>query len=161
MDVDGVLTDGKVIVLDSGEEVKSWNVKDRLGLALLRDKKIPLAVAWITGRKSSAVLRAAADLGVQHVVQKCSDKRRALEKILSAHRWSMSEAAFIGDDLIDLPVLTRVGLACCPQDAIDEVRKKAHYISSLRGGEGVVRDVMELILKAQGKWSPFVKSFLS
>ena len=161
MDVDGVLTDGCVVVLESGEEIKSWNVKDRLGLALMREKKIPLLFAWITGRESNAVNRAAKDLGIHHVAQRCDDKKEALRKILSGHQLTGTQAAFIGDDLIDLPVLRVVGLACSPANAVLEVKKRVHYVSPLKGGEGVARDVLELILTAQGLWAPLVRSSLS
>jgi 3-deoxy-D-manno-octulosonate 8-phosphate phosphatase (KDO 8-P phosphatase) len=154
MDVDGVLTGGEIIVLQSGEEIKFFNAKDRLGLA-----EIPLHIAWITGRASQTVVDSAADLGVADVVMKCHDKRGALEKILSKHGLTFDEAAFIGDDLIDLGVLDKVGFAACPTDATEDVRRHADYISPFEGGKGVVRDVLEFILKAQGRWDAVVTSF--
>jgi 3-deoxy-D-manno-octulosonate 8-phosphate phosphatase (KDO 8-P phosphatase) len=161
MDVDGVLTGGEIIVLESGEEIKFWNAQDRLGLALLRDRKVPLIIAWITGRQSNAVQWAARDLGVSHVVQKCHDKKKAFQTILDEHKFSFEEAAFIGDDLIDLQVLHAVGFSACPKDAVPDVKKRVHYISPLNGGRGVVRDVCEFILRAQKKWDPLVNSLLS
>jgi 3-deoxy-D-manno-octulosonate 8-phosphate phosphatase (KDO 8-P phosphatase) len=161
MDIDGVLTAGDVIVLESGEEVKAWNVRDRLGLALLHERKIPLVLAWVTGRTSNTVLRSARDLGVRYVVQGCDDKKTALTKILKKEGLRFDQAAFIGDDLIDLPPLLSVGLSCCPADAILDVKKRVHYVSPYPGGRGVARDVMELILKAQHRWDPLVRSFLS
>lgn len=160
MDVDGVLTGGEIIVLESGEEVKFFNSKDRLGIAALRDAKIPLHIAWITGRSSKGVTLAAKDLGVGDVVMKSSDKRGALEAILSKHKLSFKEAAFIGDDLIDLGVLRAVGFSACPSDATDDIRAQVHYVSPLAGGRGVARDVLEFILKAQGRWDGVVSSFL-
>ena len=160
MDVDGVLTRGEVIVLESGEEVKAWNAKDRLALALLRKKNISLVIAWITGRQSNAVTRSAKDVGIDHLVQNCGDTKKALEEILHSHHLQWNQVAFIGDDLIDLPVLLRAGLACCPADAVPEVVAHSHYISPFRGGEGTVRDVLELILKAQNQWSSLVQSIL-
>lgn len=160
MDVDGVLTGGEVIVLESGEEVKFYNSKDRLGLAVLRNAKIPLRLAWITGRASKTVTTAAHDLGVEDVVMKCHDKRGALETILAKYQIPFSEAAFIGDDLIDLSVLKKVGFSACPSDATEDVLNAVHYVSPFAGGKGVVRDVLELILKAQGRWERVVSSFL-
>lgn len=159
MDVDGVLTDGGIIVLESGEEVKVWNAKDRLGLAVLRDKKNLLFTAWITARTSKTVAASAEDLGINHLVQKSASKKEALEAILASHQLSFEQAAYIGDDLVDLGVMKQVGLAACPSDAVPDIKKICHYVSPLAGGRGVARDVLELILKAQGKWNDLVASF--
>lgn len=158
MDVDGVLTGGEVILLHSGEEVKIWNAKDRLGLALVRDEVPSLKIAWITGRKSKAVSNARRDLGIHFVVQGCMDKRKALTQILKSKRISLDQTAYIGDDLIDLSVIKDVGLSACPSDAVREIKNAVHYISRLSGGKGAVRDVLELILKAQRKWKPVIHS---
>lgn len=161
IDVDGVLTDGEIVVLESGEEIKAWNAKDRLGLAVVREQKIPLIFAWITGRSSKAVEFSAADLGIHHLVQKCSDKKKALGNILESRRLSFDQAAFIGDDLIDLPLLRAVGFSACPADAVRDVRERVHYVSAVSGGRGVGRDVLEFILRAQKKWDALLKPFLS
>jgi 3-deoxy-D-manno-octulosonate 8-phosphate phosphatase (KDO 8-P phosphatase) len=160
MDVDGVLTGGEIIVLDSGEEVKLWSAKDRLIIAVMRDYDGPLIFSWLTGRSSQAVERAAHDLGVHHLVQKCDDKKAALAEILKERHLTPSEAAFIGDDLIDIPVMKSAGFAACPADAASDVIKVAHYVSSKKGGQGVARDVLEFILKAQRKWDSLIKPFL-
>lgn len=160
MDVDGVLTGGEIIILESGEEVKFFNSKDRLGLAVVRDTGVPIRLAWITGRASKAVTEAAKDLGVADVVMKSRNKRAALEEILSRHKLTFRDAAFIGDDLIDLSVLREVGFSACPSDATEDVQANVHYISPFAGGKGVVRDVLEFILKAQGRWDAVVSSFL-
>ncbi|MCG3203497.1 MAG: 3-deoxy-D-manno-octulosonate 8-phosphate phosphatase KdsC [Elusimicrobia bacterium] len=160
MDVDGVLTNGDVVVRDSGEEVKAWNAKDRLCLALIRDRGVPLEFAWITGRSSKTVESNANDLGIQHLVQKCSTKKEAFEKILKSRGVSFEEAAYIGDDLIDIPVMRAVGFSACPADAVPDVLKRSHYVSSLEGGRGAVRDILEFILKAQGRWDGLIASFL-
>lgn len=160
MDVDGVLTGGEIIVLDSGEEIKFFNAKDRLVLAVMRDAKVPVKIAWITGRRSRTVADSAKDLGVTDLVQKCHDKRGALEAILKRHGLTFDQAAFIGDDLIDLSVLKAVRLSACPADATSDVLRRAHYVSPYAGGKGVVRDVIEFILKAQGRWNAVVDSFL-
>ena len=160
MDVDGVLTNGDIVLRDSGEEVKAWNAKDRLSLALVRDSKVPLIFAWITGRSSKTVEVTAADLGIQHLVQKSSTKKEALEGILKKHSLGLEEAAFIGDDIIDLPVMRAVGFSACPGDAVRDVLQYSNYISPLLGGRGVVRDVLEYILRAQGKWDALIAPFL-
>lgn len=159
MDVDGVLTNGDVLVLESGEEVKVFNAKDRLALAMVRERGYPLLTAWITGRSSNAVDASAKDLGISFLVQKCAQKKTALEKILKENRLDFDEAAYIGDDVIDLPVMRACGLSACPQDAVSDVRKIADYISPLAGGRGAVRDVLEIILRAQGKWDALISSF--
>jgi 3-deoxy-D-manno-octulosonate 8-phosphate phosphatase (KDO 8-P phosphatase) len=159
MDVDGVLTGGEVIILESGEEVKIWNSKDRLCMASLRDNKLPLRFAWITGRSSNAVTKGALELGIPHVIQKCRDKKAALQEILENSKFHWNEAAYIGDDLLDLPVLRSVGFAACPSDAVFDVRKNVHYVSSVPGGKGVVQDVVEFILRSQKKWDHFLHTF--
>ena len=161
MDIDGVLTGGQVIVLESGEEVKLWNAKDRLGLALMRDTKIPIKTAWITGRQSRAVAHASKDLGIHYLVQKCRDKKKALSVIMKKAGVRPDETAFIGDDLIDLPALRSVGFAACPRDAVADVRRDVHYISTRKGGEGAVRDICDFILKAQNRWHTFVRPYVS
>lgn len=159
MDVDGVLTAGEIIVLESGEEVKFWNARDRLVMAILR--KNPLVkLAWITGRSSNAVTWGGSDLGVPYIVQKCHDKQQALADILKKEKLDFKQAAFIGDDLIDLKVMTSVGLAACPVDAAGDIRSISHYISPFEGGRGVVRDVIELVLKSKNQWKDIVASHL-
>lgn len=160
MDVDGVLTNGEIIVLQSGEEVKSWNAKDRLLIAAMRDLKVPIKFAWITGRKSEAVSKGSEDLSIFKVVQKCHDKKAALIQILDETGLKPDEAAFIGDDLIDLAVMRYVGFSACPKDAVKDVLLRSSYVSPFNGGQGVVRDVIEFILRAQGKWDNLIESFL-
>ncbi|MFN0118506.1 MAG: KdsC family phosphatase [Elusimicrobiota bacterium] len=159
MDVDGVLTNGDIVVLESGEEVKNWSSKDRLLMALIRSKKIPLTIAWITGRQSKAVEWGAKDLSIPYLVQKCGQKKEALETILKKEKITPQETVFIGDDIIDLPALKLAGLSACPKDAVPEVLKTCDYVSPLEGGKGVVRDVLEIILKAQNKWDDILNSF--
>jgi 3-deoxy-D-manno-octulosonate 8-phosphate phosphatase (KDO 8-P phosphatase) len=161
MDVDGVLTGGEIIVLESGEEIKIWNAKDRLALALIRDLKVPLMIAWITGRRSKTVAWSAKDLGVEHVVQAAKNKKNDLTKILKARQLRFDQAAFIGDDLIDLSAMKSVGFSACPADAVADVASQADFVSSKDGGKGCVRDVLEFILRAQNKWTPLVKKILS
>jgi 3-deoxy-D-manno-octulosonate 8-phosphate phosphatase (KDO 8-P phosphatase) len=161
MDVDGVLTGGEIVVLESGEEIKWWNAKDRLVLALLRDTSSPLIIAWITGRSSKSVSWSAEDLGVTHVAQGCKDKKTELARLLTHHKLTADQAAYIGDDLIDLPALKMAGLSICPSDATSDILKNVDYISPFPGGKGVVRDVIEFILKAQKKWDTVIAPYLS
>jgi 3-deoxy-D-manno-octulosonate 8-phosphate phosphatase (KDO 8-P phosphatase) len=160
MDVDGVLTAGDVIVLDSGEEVKIWNSKDRLVLAAVRDSGLDLNFAFVTGRSSDSVLRTARELGVKHVEQGVKDKRAVVEAIARKENLKLDQIAFIGDDILDLPAMMRVGLSACPSDAVPDVRSRVHYISKLGGGRGAVRDVVELLLRAQKKWDVVLRPFL-
>jgi 3-deoxy-D-manno-octulosonate 8-phosphate phosphatase (KDO 8-P phosphatase) len=160
MDVDGVLTNGGVTVLNSGEEVKTWNAKDRLLIALLRDTRAPFVLAWITGRKSQSVLDAASDLGIRYLVQKCADKKAAMTEILGKENLAWPQAAYIGDDLIDLPVMRSCGFSACPSDAVKDVRAMADYVAPVPGGRAAVRDILEFILRAQKKWDALLKPFL-
>lgn len=158
MDVDGVLTTGDIVVLNSGEEIKFWNSKDRYIMAMARGMADVPVLAWITGRKSDAVTRAANEFKIPHVVQGCNNKKKALLEILKERNLSAEQAAFIGDDLIDLAALQTAGLSACPADAVEELTDFVHYVSPLAGGKGVFRDVFRLVLQAQKKWDPFLTS---
>jgi 3-deoxy-D-manno-octulosonate 8-phosphate phosphatase (KDO 8-P phosphatase) len=150
MDVDGVLTDGTVYLDDEGVETKGFNIMDGLGLALLRRDGVALGI--VTGRTSRLVARRAKELGVAHLVQGCTDKLAAATDILAAEGIDWEALAYVGDDLIDLAVMRRAGLAVAPPGAAPEVRAAAHHVTALGGGRGAVREVCELILKAQGRW---------
>ncbi len=160
MDIDGVLTGGEIIVLESGEEVKIWSVKDRFAFHLSRRSKDPLVFAWITGRGSRQVADRAGEIGIHELVQNCMAKREAMTEILSRRGLSPEQAVFVGDDLVDIPVFRMAGLAICPSDAPDEVKKEAHYISPFPGGKGVLRDTIELVLKARGLWEQATEGYL-
>lgn len=151
-DVDGVLTRGEIIILNNGEEVKIWNVKDGLGYHELRGTFPRVKTAWITGRQSQQVQQRAESMHIDYLVQNCMGKKAALEAILEESGFKASETAYIGDDIVDIPVLSRAGLSVCPQNAADEVKKHVDYVSGINGGEGIVREVVELILKARGEW---------
>ena len=158
MDVDGVLTDGKIILLESGEEVKAWNVKDRIGFFMVKASPVPLRLAWITGRKSKQVEDRAAEIGaVLH--QGSEDKGRDLEETAAKIGLKLEETLFIGDDLVDLPAFARAGLAVCPADAHEEARKACHWTTRARGGEGVFREVADAVLKAQGQWEAVLSRY--
>ena len=150
MDVDGVLTEGSIILLASGEEIKFWNVKDRIAFFMLKKlgKKFP--VAWITGRKSRQVKDRAKEVGVVALHQHCEDKGKALEAVWAALKIKPDESLFIGDDLVDLPALRRAGLAVCPSDAHPAVKKACHWVTRTPGGRGVFREVVDFVLESQG-----------
>ncbi len=149
-DVDGVLTDGGILVLNSGEEVKIWNVKDRIAFFILKRFRNRFSTAWITGRRSRQVAERAREVGVSALHQKCDHKGLALEKTLAARGLPAEESLFIGDDLVDLPALRRAGLAVCPSDAHPAVRKICHWVTRAPGGRGVFREVVDRVLEAQG-----------
>jgi 3-deoxy-D-manno-octulosonate 8-phosphate phosphatase (KDO 8-P phosphatase) len=150
MDVDGVMTDGTVFLNDDGVETKGFNIMDGLGLTLLRRAGISLGI--ITGRTSGVVARRARELRLAHVVQGSADKQAAATEILAAEGLSWDALAYVGDDLIDLPVMTVAGLAVAPPGAAAEVKAVAHHVTAAAGGRGAVREVCELILMAQGRW---------
>ena len=147
LDVDGVLTDGKITYTSDDQEVKSFNVKDGLGISLGVRAGIQFGI--ITARESVMVVRRAQDLDIQHVIQKTRTKLPALEKLVADLSLAFEQVAYIGDDLPDIPPMQRVGLACCPADAAGEVRAIAHLVSNHRGGDGAVREIMEFILEAR------------
>lgn len=150
VDVDGVLTDGRIIVDDEGVESKNFHVRDGLGFALWH--KVGKGSAILSGRSAPVVGRRAAELKIGRVVQGIADKGEALRALLAETGASPGQVCYVGDDLIDLPALRAVGLACCPADAVEEVRRAAHVTTAAIGGSGVIREVVERILKAQGLW---------
>jgi 3-deoxy-D-manno-octulosonate 8-phosphate phosphatase (KDO 8-P phosphatase) len=160
MDVDGVLTGGEVIVLDSKEEVKVWNVKDGFAFHLAHRSGAGITFAWITGRKSRQVQDRARESRIEILYQNCMTKRQAMEEIIRKLKIQPSQAAYLGDDLVDIPVFRYVGLSICPADAPAEVKKEADYVSPFEGGKGVLREAVELVLKAQGHWAQATKGYL-
>jgi 3-deoxy-D-manno-octulosonate 8-phosphate phosphatase, YrbI family len=124
MDVDGVLTAGQIIVFDSGEELKIWNVKDGMGIYLAKRAGAGIKFAWITGRSSKQVVDRAKEMGIDTLYQGCMKKKDAFEKILGELGFTPEEALFLGDDLVDVPVFREAGIAICPKDAPDEVKRK-------------------------------------
>jgi len=158
MDCDGVLTDGRLWLLDNGDEQKSFNTRDGLGLHLLH--RAGLKAGIISGRKSSSVARRASELAIEFVTQGDPNKIGAFEDLLRLARVDESEVAFIGDDLTDIPLMQRSELAVAVADAAAEARAVAHYVTRAEGGGGAVREVVELILKAQGRWSDLVDGYL-
>jgi 3-deoxy-D-manno-octulosonate 8-phosphate phosphatase (KDO 8-P phosphatase) len=155
MDVDGVLTDGRIWLLSrrdgTASEIKGFSAYDGAGLKLAR--AAGLRTGLITGRESSAVSQRARECEIEFVYQHRATKLGALEEILEATGVSPQEVAYVGDDLPDLPVMQRVGLAAAVANAVPEVKRAAHFLTKRAGGEGAVREVIELIVKAQGKWT--------
>jgi 3-deoxy-D-manno-octulosonate 8-phosphate phosphatase (KDO 8-P phosphatase) len=147
-DVDGVLTDGALFIGDDGQEYKAFNSKDGHGMVMLQNTGIKIAI--ITGRVSKVVEHRMADLGIEHVYQGHSDKLPAFKNLLGDLSISPQETAYVGDDVVDLPVLTRVGLAICVQDAHPRVKRYAHWVTENSGGRGAAREVCEMIMNAQG-----------
>ncbi len=155
-DIDGVLTAGEIIILENGEEIKIWNVRDRQGLHTLRQNIPNIKIAWITGRKSRQVEMRAKEQKIDYLVQECKDKMKSIIDIANKLSIGLSEIAYIGDDIIDLTVLRKVGLSVCPKDAVIEAKKVSKYISQHDGGRGVFREVCEIILKANNKWDEII-----
>lgn len=150
LDVDGVMTDGKININDRGEEIKTFNVKDGYGIRLLLDAGIDVAI--ITSRRSETVDHRAWDLGIKLVYQGITDKRATCIQLLEEKGLTSGQACFIGDDLPDIPLLKYVGLPVAVADAVKEVHETAIYITNKNSGNGAVREVCELILKTQGAW---------
>jgi 3-deoxy-D-manno-octulosonate 8-phosphate phosphatase (KDO 8-P phosphatase) len=150
MDVDGTLTDGTLFVLPDGEEVKSYHVRDGLGILLAHLAGFKTAI--ITGKTSRALEKRAEKLRIDELHQGVLDKKPVFEAILAKHGLTAEEAAYIGDDLGDLAVIKSVGLAGAVADAHPEIKRNCHFVSGLAGGRGAVREFIEFILGAQGKW---------
>jgi 3-deoxy-D-manno-octulosonate 8-phosphate phosphatase (KDO 8-P phosphatase) len=159
LDVDGVLTDGRLAYADDGIETKAFHTQDGQGLALLRDAGLRLAI--VSGRNSAGVERRARELGFHHVhVGVKGDKWPLIEAMMAADALSALEVAYMGDDLPDLSVLARVGLASAPADAAVDVLNRVDWVSQRPGGRGAVRDLAELILLSQGLWDGVLARFL-
>lgn len=158
-DVDGVLTDGRIIFSNSGEETKLFDVKDGHGIKLLMRSGIDVAI--ITARESEVVRRRARDLGITHVFQGMKDKKMALEELVKASGVAPDAMAYMGDDIIDLPVLKRVAFSAAVADAVSEVIERVDFVAKRPGGRGAARELAELILKVQGKWDEVMKAYLT
>jgi len=157
-DVDGVLTDGSIFI--GGEkEFKRFNIRDGLGLVLAR--RAGLKVGWVSARPSLATKLRADELKIDFLVQQndAVSKTAAIEQLLAREKFSWAETCFVGDDIIDLGPLTRAGLAVAVGDGVAEAQAAAHYVTKNSGGRGAVREAVELILRAQGKWTQFVEKY--
>jgi 3-deoxy-D-manno-octulosonate 8-phosphate phosphatase (KDO 8-P phosphatase) len=157
-DVDGVLTDGSIFI--GGErEFKRFNIRDGLGLVLAR--RAGLKVGWVSARPSLATKLRADELKIDFLVQQGDNisKTGAIEQLLAQEKLGWAETCFVGDDIIDLGPLSRAGLAIAVGDGVAEAKAAAHYITKSAGGRGAVREAVELILRAQKKWQPFVEKY--
>ncbi len=157
-DVDGVLTDGKISYTSSGEEIKSFNVRD--GHAIKMAARAGLTVAVITGRESPIVLRRCQELGIELLYQGIRDKHLTLGDIMERTGYEASEIAFMGDDVVDLPVILSVGLGCSPSDAAEEVRERSELVTGASGGNGAARELILLVMKAQGLYDKVMERYL-
>ena len=158
MDCDGVLTDGRITLLDTGDEEKSFHTRDGHGLVLLH--RAGLQSGIVSGRTSALVERRASELGIKYVRQGTWNKVKDFEELLAEAKVNEREVAFIGDDVTDIPLMQRSELAVAVADAVEETRGVAHYVTQLPGGFGAVREVCELILKAQGRWSELMRRYI-
>jgi len=159
LDVDGVLTDGKLYFDHAGNEMKAFNTRDGMGMKALQ--RVGIEVAVITGRKSEAVAHRMSQLGIEHVYQGREDKLDAFLNLLEITGLDAQQVCFAGDDWIDLPVLMRVGLAVSVADAEDHVKHQAHWITRRNGGHGAVREICNLILTAQEKDQTILNEILA
>jgi len=157
LDVDGVLTDGSIILDNEGNEFKAFHVRDGHGIKMLIKAGIQGAI--ITGRHSKVVEKRAHELGITEVYQRCHIKTVAYEHLLKKIGVSDAETAYVGDDVIDIPLFKRVGFSVAVADASEYAKKEAMFITKNRGGRGAVREVCELILKASGKWKEIIDEY--
>ncbi len=157
LDVDGVLTDGGIVMDNRGEEIKRFDVRDGHGIRLLQ--RAGIQVALITGRKSRVVSHRARDLGIRMVYQQAYDKLEVYEKIKRKTRLADEEIAYVGDDIVDLPVLRRVGLAMTVRDCWTPLKQRVDHVARSQGGRGAVREIVELLLKAQGRWEDVSRKY--
>lgn len=159
LDCDGVLTDGRITPVEGGEELKSFHTRDGHGLVMLH--RAGLRSGIISGRRSKLVELRAADLGISFVRQGALNKVEVFESLLNEAGIEPSHAAYVGDDVVDIPLMRRCALAVAVADATPDTRAAAHYVTQLPGGFGAVREVCELILKAQGRWEELMKRYLA
>jgi len=157
LDVDGVLTDGRLVYGPDGEQQKVFHVRDGLGLRLVQ--RAGLRVGILSGREGAALQVRAEELELDFLMMDRSDKGPAFAEFLAGQGVSPQEVAFLGDDLVDLPILLRCGLSFAPSDAVPEVRERVHRVLQERGGWGVVRELCELLLRARGSWDELIAPY--
>ncbi len=157
MDVDGVLTDGRIIYDSEGKEIKFFHVRDGHGIKLLH--KFGIKTGIITGRNSKVVEIRTKELGIEYLFQNATDKREIIENIINRFGYNKEELAFIGDDVVDIPVFRRVGFRITVPDASYDVREEVDYVTLNYAGKGAVREVCELILKAKGLWNHILDEY--
>jgi 3-deoxy-D-manno-octulosonate 8-phosphate phosphatase (KDO 8-P phosphatase) len=157
-DVDGVLTDGKILLHADGSESKVFDIKD--GTGIVWAQRLGLTVGILSARSSAATAQRATQLGITLVHQGVSSKLETYEQIADSLMLDDEEVAYMGDDILDLPVLARVGLSTAPADAALDVRQRVHWVATARGGDGAARELIEAILRAQGKWDTVMATYL-
>lgn len=158
LDVDGVMTDNRLFYNDDGVETKTFYTRDGHGMVMLQKSAVEIGI--ITGRKSQLVTNRMRDLKVKHVYQGVPDKLPTFLKLVEELDIQLDEIAYVGDDILDLPILMRIGLAVTPADGDDEVKARVDYISKYEGGRGCVREVCEIIMRAQGSWQKQMDFYL-
>jgi 3-deoxy-D-manno-octulosonate 8-phosphate phosphatase (KDO 8-P phosphatase) len=159
LDVDGVMTDGSIILDNQGNEIKTFHVRDGHGIKMALKAGVEIAI--ITGRESRVVERRALELGIKEVYQKVMNKVDAYEKMIKKYGLKDEEVAFIGDDINDLTLLRRVGFSVAVADSDSHIKKLVDLVTEIGGGKGAVREVIDLILKAQGKWEGVAEKYMS
>ena len=157
LDVDGVLTDGRIVYADYGDELKFFDVQDGAGLVFWN--RMGLRSAIITARRSRLLKRRAKELRVDFLAQGCLMKRPTYERLLKRFRVGPDQVCAIGDDLMELPLLRHVGLAVAVPNAVEEIKRASHYVTQRPGGHGAVREVIDLILKAKGLWDELLQRY--
>ncbi|WP_303720413.1 HAD family hydrolase [Malonomonas rubra] len=159
LDVDGIMTDGRIIYDNQGNELKSFDVKDGHGLKMVQRAGIKVGI--ITGRQSEVVARRAKELGIEILYQKALTKLDPYREILAAEGLADEQVAYMGDDVVDLPILRRVGFSATVSDAVSDVLPLVDYVAKRPGGRGAVREVCDLLLKASGKWESLTEKYFS
>jgi 3-deoxy-D-manno-octulosonate 8-phosphate phosphatase (KDO 8-P phosphatase) len=159
LDVDGVLTDGGLIYPEQGQPGMRFHIQDGLGIVVAR--QAGLEVAIISGRASAALTLRASQLGIVELVQGVTNKAHALQEMAARRGWNLTEVAYMGDDLNDLPAMVLAGAAIAPANAVAEVKATAQLVTTVAGGSGAVREAIETILRAQGRWEEAVKEYLA
>ena len=157
-DVDGVLTDGKLLVHADGSESKTFDIKD--GTGIVWAQRLGLTVGLLSARSSVATAQRAAQLGITLIHQGVQSKLETYNQIADSLMLDDADVAYMGDDILDLPVLARVGLATAPADASPDVRSRVHWVSQAKGGDGAARELIELILRAQNRWDSVIATYL-
>jgi len=157
-DVDGVLTDVNILMHADGTETKQFDIKD--GSAMVWATRLGLQVGFLSARTSAATAQRAAQLGITLVHQGVASKLESYEQIVDSLLIEDDQVAYMGDDVLDLPVLGRVGLSTAPADAVAEVRTRVHWVSASRGGHGAARDLVELVLRAQNRWDNLLAEYV-
>lgn len=158
IDVDGTLTDGKIYYDSNGNEMKAFNAKD--GMAISQAVKLGINIAIITGRESEIVSKRAEELGVKYVFQGVHNKLEVLFNIMKELNILRKNVMFIGDDINDLECINNVGIGACPKDSVKEVQVSCKYISKYNGGNGAVREIVENVLREQGKWDKIINNYI-